>query len=61
MVSAGLLLPLAISAAQELLGSDSLLASRQVTTAKFGLVIAGSFLLRVLLIFTALQQPIIVT
>lgn len=61
MVSAGLLLPLAISAAQELFGSDSLLASRQVTTAKFGLVIAGSFLLRVLLIFTALQQPIIVT
>ncbi|MFW6321452.1 MAG: NrfD/PsrC family molybdoenzyme membrane anchor subunit [Halohasta sp.] len=61
MISAGLLLPLAISAAQSLVGSESVLASRRVTTAKFGLVIAGSFLLRFLLIFTAVQQPIIVT
>ena len=61
MISAGLLLPLAISAAQSLLGSESVLASKRVTTMKFGLVIAGSFLLRFLLIFTAVQQPIVVT
>jgi len=60
MVATGLLLPLAISAAQSLAGSGSMLSSRGVTTMKFGLVIAGSFLLRILLIFTAVQQPIIV-
>lgn len=61
MIGAGLLLPLAISAVQSLVDSGSVLASRWVTTAKFGLVIAGSFLLRCLLIFTAVQRPIVMT
>lgn len=61
VVAAGLLAPLAISAAQQLVGESSLLATKRVTTMKFGLVIAGSFLLRFLLVFTAIQQPIVVT
>ena len=61
VVGAGLFVPLAISTAQMLSNETSALSTKQVTTMKFGLVIAGSFLLRVLLVFTAIQQPIVVT
>ncbi len=61
VVGAGLLAPLAISAAQHLVGEASVLATKRVTTMKFGLVITGSFLLRFMLVFTAIQQPIVVT
>ena len=59
VVGAGLLAPLAISAAQQLVDEASLLATKRVTSMKFGLVIAGSFMLRVLIVFTAIQQPIV--
>ncbi len=59
VVAGGLLAPLAISAAQQLADEASMLATKRVTTMKFGLVIAGSFMLRVLLVFTAVQQPIV--
>ena len=61
VVAGGLLAPLAISAAQQLVDDASVLATKRVTTMKFGLVIAGSFLLRFMLVFTAIQQPIVVT
>ena len=59
----GLVVPLLISGAQqavELLREENRLMTKPICSAKFGLVIAGSFMLRFLIIYAAIHQPVVV-
>ncbi|MCL9813296.1 NrfD/PsrC family molybdoenzyme membrane anchor subunit [Natranaeroarchaeum aerophilus] len=59
----GLVVPLLISGAQqavEFLREENKLMTKPICSAKFGLVIAGSFMLRFLIVYAAIHQPVVV-
>ncbi|MFC7212464.1 NrfD/PsrC family molybdoenzyme membrane anchor subunit [Natronoarchaeum sp. GCM10025321] len=59
----GLVVPLVISGAQqvvEFLREENVLMTKRICTTKFGLVIAGSFMLRFVIIYAAIHQPVYV-